>query len=279
MNQSFFPSQKSPLDSPDPDWRPYLHLFGSREAVHPEIGPCFICEGRYLVEEALKAAHSGDLRVLSVLTTPRFAPQFHGSLPDGTRFLVAEEASVNGLLGFQFHRGVLCCVQRPPEPSEECILSAKRLLVLPRLDNVDNLGQLLRTAAALGVEAVLTGKGPGPFDRRTVRVSMGAAWRIPVLQTDELFSWIQRWRAFEPSEVVGAALTNSAKGIQQWTPAPRTALVLGPEDKGLDGDWLALCDRLVVIPMARHMDSLNVAAAGAILMHWMMGPGATTQPE
>jgi tRNA G18 (ribose-2'-O)-methylase SpoU len=177
------------------------------------------------------------------------------------------------LLGFQFHRGVLCCVQRPPILAEARILQARRLIVLPRLDNVDNLGQLLRTAAALGMDAVAVGQGPSPFERRSIRVSMGAAWRIPVLSSEDLPTLVARWKAYDPataSEVVGAALVEGAQVASHWQPTPRTALVLGPEDKGLDPSWLGRCDQHVVIPMARGMDSLNVAAAGAILMFRMM---------
>ncbi|HNX31193.1 MAG TPA: RNA methyltransferase [Holophaga sp.] len=270
------PGTSLPLPAPDPldpDFQPYAGLYGSREAEHPSAGPCFICEGRYLVREALRDGRSGALTVLSVLTGPRLAGEWLPLLPPGTRLLVAEDAFLERLLGFQFHRGILCCVQRPPAPEEARILRARRLVVLPRLDNVDNLGQLLRTAAALGLEAVAVGQGPSPYERRTVRVSMGAAWRIPVLVPGDLPGLVARWRDFEPaipSEVVGAALVEGALPAAQWAPAPRTALVLGPEDRGLDPGWLDRCDRHVVIPMAKDMDSLNVAAAGAILMFRLM---------
>jgi tRNA G18 (ribose-2'-O)-methylase SpoU len=255
----------------EPDYHPYLDLYGSKEACHPLAGPCFICEGRYLVAEACKAARDGNLRILSILASPRQAQEWAALAPAGTRLLVAEDAFLEALLGFRFHRGVLCCVQRPPLPDAADILAARRLLVLPRLDNVDNLGQLLRTAAALGLDAVALGRGPSPFDRRTIRVSMGAAWRLPVLTSEDLPGLLARWRAHAgSSEVVGAALVDGALPLASWRPISRTALVLGPEDKGLEPSWLGHCDRTVVIPMARAMDSLNVAAAGAILMARMM---------
>jgi tRNA G18 (ribose-2'-O)-methylase SpoU len=262
-----------PLPALDPDFQPYADLYGSKEALHPVAGPCFICEGRYLVSEALKAGRQGGLQVLSVLTSARQAQEWEGALPAGTRLLIAEDTFLEELLGFSFHRGVLCCVRRPSTPEEACLLQARRLLVLPRLDNVDNLGQLLRTAVALGLDAVAVGQGPSPFERRTIRVSMGAAWRIPILATTNLFTLLARWQTFDPalpSEVVGAALVEGAQAAGLWKPAPRTALVLGPEDRGLDPPWLARCDRHVVIPMAKGMDSLNVAAAGAILMFRLM---------
>ena len=264
-------------DPLDPEFQPYANLYGAKEAVHPSAGPCFICEGRYLVREALASGREGKLDVLSVLTSPAQADVWRSLLPVGTRLLVAEASFLEGLLGFQFHRGVLCCARQPQPPGEAGLLGADRLLVLPRLDNVDNLGQLLRTAAALGVEAVAVGQGPGPFERRTVRVSMGAAWRIPVSVNQDLPDLLGRWKAWDPTrpaEVVGAALVPDALPAHLWRPTLRTALVLGPEDRGLDADWLAACDRHVVIPMANAMDSLNVAAAGAILMFRMTAPGA-----
>lgn len=253
-----------------PEFQPYLGLHGSRNATHPTVGACFICEGRYLVDEALKAHRAGHLRVLSVLGTPQVLETLQDQLDDSIHRLTADKGDMEALLGFAFHRGILACVAQPPEPSEDRLLAARRLVVLPRLDNVDNLGQLLRTSAALGMDAILVGQGPGPFERRTVRVSMGAAWRIPVIQREDPAPLLGRWRQAHPAaEIVGAALRDDALDARRWMPAERTALVLGPEDRGLDERWLALCDRVVRIAMANAMDSLNVAAAGAILMHRM----------
>jgi tRNA G18 (ribose-2'-O)-methylase SpoU len=147
--------------------------------------------------------------------------------------------------------------------------------VLPRLFDSENLGLLLRSAAALGLDGVLAGPGPGQWNRRTVRVSMGAVWRIPVWRAEDPWALLADWKRAEPgSEVVAAALVPGAEDARTWRPAFRCALVMGPEDTGLDPDQLDRCDRAVAIPMASGMDSLNVAAAGAILMFRMQeGPG------
>jgi tRNA G18 (ribose-2'-O)-methylase SpoU len=252
----------------DPELAPYRQLHGARLLSHPVTGPCFLCEGRFLVEEALAAARLGHLRVISVLATPTLAAAMAETLPPGVRLLVAEKATLHDLAGFSFHRGLLACVALPPEPPESVMLEARRLLVLPRLDDQENLGLLLRSAAALGLDAVLLGGGPNPFDRRVVRVSMGAVWKLPVFQREEPWDLLERWRK-DGSEVVGAALGPASQDARSWQVAARTALVLGPEGPGLDSDCLSRCDRLVSIPMARGVDSLNVAAAGAILM-WRM---------
>ena len=99
-------------------------------------------------------------------------------------------------------------------------------------------------------------------------------WRIPVWRVEDPQARLADWGAAEPgSEVVAAALTETAEDARLWRPASRCALVMGPEDTGLEAAQLARCDRAVAIAMASGMDSLNVAAAGAILMYAMVQGG------
>lgn len=252
------------MSLPDhPDAQPFRALFGAGTTLHPLHGPCFVCEGRFLVVEALAAHRAGHLAVRAVLGTPGALATL--DLPAGLPALAASAEAISELAGFAFNRGLLCAVSVPPSPDPGMLAEARRILVLPRVDQVDNLGLLLRSAAALGLDGAILGKGPGIFDRRTVRVSMGAAWKLPVWRNETPEGLLMDWKALG-GEVVGAALTPAALDARQWVPAPRAALVLGPEGDGLNAAWLARCDRTVRIPMARGMDSLNVAAAGAILM-------------
>ncbi len=251
-------------------WDPYrdLRFAGTRE--HPEHGTCFIAEGRILVEDLLAAARAGRMKVISVAAMTTAAEGIRDRLPPGTELLTAEPAALSDMAGFPFHRGLMACAQVPPPPPAAAMREARRLLVLPRLYDSENLGLLLRSAAALGLDGVLAGPGPGQWTRRTVRVSMGAVWRIPVWRVEDPWSLLAEWKAKEPgSEIVAAALTPGAEDARTWRPASRCALVMGPEDTGLNEDQLAHCDRAVAIPMASGMDSLNVAAAGAILMFRM----------
>ncbi|GLH68704.1 rRNA methyltransferase [Geothrix rubra] len=255
-------------------WTPYrdLRFAGTRE--HPEHGPCFIAEGRILVEDLLASAARGGPRIVSVAATTAAAKALAGRLPEGTELLTAEPAALSDLAGFPFHRGLMACAVVPPSPPREALRAARRLLVLPRLYDSENLGLLLRSAAALGLDGVLAGPGPGLWSRRTVRVSMGAVWRVPVWREEDPWPALSGWRAAGPdSEIVAAALVPGAEDARAWTPASRCALVMGSEDTGLDPAQLAHCDRAVAIPMASGMDSLNVAAAGAILMFRMGDPG------
>ncbi|WP_243320842.1 RNA methyltransferase [Geothrix sp. SG200] len=252
-------------------WEPYRDLRFASTREHPVHGSCFIAEGRILVEDLLSAGRAGRLQVVSVAATTTAAEAARALLPEGTELLVAEPEALSELAGFSFHRGLMALAKVPPPPPISMLLSARRLLVLPRLYDGENLGLLLRSAAALGLDGVLAGPGPGLWSRRTVRVSMGAVWRIPVWRVEDPWSLLADWRLAEGgSEVVAAALTPTAEDARRWQPGRRCALVMGPEDTGLDPDQLARCDRAVVIRMASGMDSLNVAAAGAILMFRMV---------
>ncbi|MFN8010022.1 MAG: RNA methyltransferase [Holophagaceae bacterium] len=251
----------------DPRLQPYQDLRAAGPREVPGQGACFLCEGRLLVEQALAGAAAGRLRLVSVLATPAAAEGLAERLPAGADLVRMEPSALSALVGFEFHRGLLACVAVPPEPPERKLRLCRRLLVLPRLQDAENLGLLVRSAAALGMDGVLAGPGPDLWSRRTVRVSMGAAWKVPVWQKADPAEWVEAWREEPGSEVVAAHPGAGSVAVRDWVPSPRVALVLGQEGPGLDEAWLARCDRRVRIPMRGGVDSLNVAAAGAILMH------------
>lgn len=229
-----------------------------------------ICEGNHLVDLALQEAAKGGLQVRSVLVSAARRGDWQDRIPAGTEFLVLAEADLHALLGYSFHRGVLACVDPPAERPEGDLAACERLLVLPRLDQETNLGLLLRSGAALGMDGVLVGPGVSIWARRTIRTSMGGVFRIPVWQRPDPAPLLAAWRAVG-GETVAAAVGLGCDDARHWRPESRTALVLGAEDHGLDAAWLARADRCVRIPMRREMDSLNVAAAGAILMERLCG--------
>lgn len=229
-----------------------------------------ICEGAYLVETALQEAMAGRVRLHSILVSESRRLDWAGRVPPGTDFLSLADSDLQALLGFAFHRGVLACVEPPAERPIAELVACQRLLVLPRIDQEENLGLLLRSAAALGMDGVLLGGGVSLWSRRTLRTSMGGAFRIPVWQREDPAELLHTWQS-AGGETVAAALGAGCEDARHWKPHPRTALMLGPEDRGLEDAWLARAQRRVSIPMARGMDSLNVAASGAILMERMCG--------
>jgi len=256
------------MSLPDP-WPLFQDLRFAGQRVHPAHGPCFVAEGRILVEDLLAWGRAGRLDVVAVLAEAGSAEAVRPLLPPGAELLVATRPELEALAGFPFHRGLLAAARVPAEPSEAALRATRRLLVLPAMADVENLGQLLRTAAALGLDGALLGPGPDPFSRRAVRVSMGTSWKLPLWRREDPWAALAAWKG-EDGERVAAALTPLSLAAGAWRPAPRTALVLGPEGPGLAPEALARCERTVRIPMAEGVDSLNVAAAGAILMHRLM---------
>jgi len=253
-------------------WPLFKDLRFAGPRPHPRHGPCFVAEGRILVEDLLAWGRAGKVRVVAVLAEAGLADGVAPLLPEGTELLASSRDEVEALAGFPFHRGLLAAAVVPARPGLDRLRACRRLLALPAVADAQNLGQLLRTAAALGLDGALLGPGPDPFSRRSVRVSMGAAWKLPLWRVEDVWAPLAAWRE-EGGEVAAGALGERAVPLDHWSPGPRTALVLGPEGPGLSGAALARCDQLVRIPMAEGVDSLNVAAAGAILMHWLTAGG------
>ena len=250
-------------------WPLFKDLRFAGQRAHPEHGPCFVAGGRILVEDLLAWGRAGKVKVVAVLAETGQADAVRPQLPKGTALLIATKSELEALAGFPFHRGLMAAAQVPSQSSETLFQACRRLLVLPSIADAENLGQLLRTAAALGLDGALLGPGPDPFSRRTVRVSMGTVWKLPLWRVEDVWTSLEAWKV-EGGEIVAAALTPESVPVQQWTPTPRTALVLGPEGPGLTAEDLARSDQAVRISMAGGVDSLNVAAAGAILMHWLV---------
>ena len=175
------------------------------------------------------------------------------------------------LVGFRLTRGVLCAMRRRPEPTpEEACTEARLVVVLEDVMNPTNVGAIFRSAAALGMDAVLlTAACADPLYRRAVRVSMGNVFLLPWTHVGG--DWSARLHALGFKT---AAMTLSDESISVADPRlaaePRLAVVLGTEGDGLAPRTIAACDYTVRIPMARGVDSLNVAAASAVAF-WELG--------
>ena len=181
-------------------------------------------------------------------------------------------AVLTELTGFPLTRGVLCAMRRRPLPSPEAVLNgARRIAVLEDIMNPTNVGAIFRSAAALGMDAVLlTPSCSDPLYRRAVRVSMGTVFQIPWTHIGEaLTDWphpgLERLRALG-FKTAAMALREDSVSIDD--PAlmaeEKLAVVLGTEGEGLADGTIADCDYTVRIPMSHGVDSLNVAAASAV---------------
>ena len=184
----------------------------------------------------------------------------------------AEHELLTQLTGFTLTRGVLCAMRRPRQPSvEEVCRSARRVAVLEGIVDHTNVGAIFRSAAALGIDAVLvTPTCCDPLYRRAVRVSMGTVFQVPWARIgEEAADWpargIERLHALG-FRTAAMALTDDSVSIEDAALAAeeRLAIVLGTEGDGLSPRTVAACDYTVKIPMAHGVDSLNVAAASAV---------------
>ena len=176
------------------------------------------------------------------------------------------------LTGYQLTRGMLCAMRRPELPRAEDILrNARRVAVLEDVMNPTNLGAIFRSAAALGMDAVLlTPACSNPLYRRSARVSMGTVFQVPWTYLDK--DWITQLREMG-FKTCAMALRDDSYSVDD--PALRQveklAVVLGTEGDGLADFTIANCDYTVKIPMYHGVDSLNVAAASAVAF-WELRP-------
>lgn len=182
-------------------------------------------------------------------------------------------AVLTQLTGFHLTRGMLCAMRRPALPTvEQVCRGAHRIAVLENVMNPTNIGAIFRSAAALGIDALLlTDEGSDPLYRRAIRVSMGTVFQMPWAYFPAGTAWTETLRALGFSTAAMALRTDS---LRLDDPALRAceklAIVLGTEGDGLAPGTIADCDYTVMIPMAHGVDSLNVAAASAVAF-WELG--------
>ena len=177
-----------------------------------------------------------------------------------------ERALLASLTGYTLTRGVLCAMRRPSAPSPaELLSSGKRICVIYDICDTTNIGAIFRTAAALGFDGVLLSREScDPFNRRSIRVSMGAVFQIPWCFVDDVLGSLKN----SGFKSVSMALSSESVFLQDFLVEPdgRYAIILGSEGYGLPQRIIENSDVVVKIPMHHGVDSLNVGAAAAITM-------------
>lgn len=233
----------------------------------PEEG-LFIAESPIVIERALDAG----CRPVSFLMETKHAFGKGAGLIErcgDTPVFTAGFDVLSKLTGFHLTRGMLCAMRRPkPAAAEELCRGAKRIAVLENVMNPTNIGAIFRSAAALGMDAVLlTDAGSDPLYRRAVRVSMGTVFQVPWTYIDG-DGWVERLRDMGFKTAALALRNDTVKLNDEGLAAEeKLAVVLGTEGDGLAPETAAECDYTVRIPMANGVDSLNVAAAAAIAFY------------
>ena len=174
------------------------------------------------------------------------------------------------LTGFHLTRGMLCCMLRPALPALSTLCAAsRRVAVLENVMNPTNIGAIFRSAAALGMDAVLiTAAGSDPLYRRAARVSMGTVFQVPWTYLPEDADWQDVLHSYG-FKTAAMALRDDSLSIAdpRLREVEKLAIVLGTEGDGLASETIAACDYTVKIPMSHGVDSLNVAAASAVAFY------------
>lgn len=263
----------------------------------------FIAESRNVIERALNAGlkpfalisekrwlepHRDLFERIEALEQPGTAPaghasisRGHASIPHGHDLIpygnasipqfIGSHADIEQLTNFKRTVGPIAAFHRPALPSPEALLQhARRVAILEDITNFTNIGAIFRSAAALGIDAVLVTPGcHDPFYRRAARVSMGTVFQVPWTRIGTDHSWASEGVALLHEagfQVAALALNDDSISLKdpRIAEADKLALVLGTEGDGLATQTIAACDYTVRIPMAHEVDSLNVAAASAV---------------
>lgn len=233
------------------------------------LNALFIAESPLVIGRALDAGCVPVSFLMEKKHVEGKAGEILARCPDVPVF-VSELEVLTQLTGFHLTRGMLCAMRRPLLPAaEEVCRSAQRIAVLENVMNPTNLGAIFRSAAALGMQAVLlTSAGSDPLYRRALRVSMGTVFQVPWSYLPENDAWTERLHRLGFKTVAMALREDSLHIADPRLQAePKLAVVLGTEGDGLASDTIAACDYTVRIPMTHNVDSLNVAAASAVAFY------------
>ena len=248
--------------------QPGIDVYGAlteaqlRNRLDPERG-IFIAESPKVIAVALDAGYEP----LSLLCERRHidGDAAHiiarcGDIPIYT----GERPLLASLTGYTLTRGVLCAMRRPaPPPVGDVCRAMRRIVVIDGVVDTTNIGAIFRSAAALGIGAVLlTPTSCDPLNRRAVRVSMGSVFLVPWTWLDQPISTLGELGF----KTVAMALSDQSVPIDDPTlcAEPRLAIVMGAEGDGLPADTISQADYVARIPMQHGVDSLNVAAAAAV---------------
>lgn len=286
----------------DPRLDDYLRMTDVRlrSTLEVERG-LFMAESYNVIERALEAGCVPRSFLMSEKWLERFAPQFErfGEVP----VFVGEEALLEELTGFHLHRGALAAMQRPAMPAVEDVLAGartvaaledivdhtnvcgselrepssqasgsqrrSRIAILDGLVDHTNVGACFRSAAAMGVDAVLvTPTCADPLYRRAIRVSMGTVFQVPWTRIDHWPSGVDQLKA-AGYVVAGMTLGEGSITLDDLVDEDHQnlALVFGTEGHGLSAQTEKVLDRRVTIPMMGGVDSLNVAASSAVAFY------------
>lgn len=246
---------------------PYATLRQHEE--HRSAG-IFVAEGAMVVRRLLES-HFG---IVSVLLPPKRLAEFEPLIrarAEQVTVYVMEIAELEKLTGFPFFQGVLAVGKIPQTHTLDSILATTPrphfFVAFDGLGNAENIGLIVRSSAAFGAQALIVGESSGsPFLRRAVRNSMGAIFKLPIVETDKLIASLTVLRE-RHVRIIAAHPRPDTRKIYEANFATDCCLLFGSEGSGVSAEVLAACDETVTIPMSNDVDSLNVGTAAAVFLY------------
>lgn len=234
-----------------------------RNRLDPSRG-IFIAESPKVIRVALEAGYEP----LSLLCEDKHIQGDAADIVDvlqqrGAEIYTGHRDILASLTGYTLTRGVLCAMRRPVERAlEEVLRDARRVVVIDGVVDATNIGAIFRSAAALGIDAVLvTHTSCDPWNRRAIRVSMGSVFLVP-------WTWLNDYSQLKALGFSTCAMALEDRSIGIDDPIlhaqERLAIIMGTEGEGLPSETIQAADYVVKIPMAHGVDSLNVAAAASV---------------
>lgn len=245
-----------------------------RKKLEPELG-LYLAESEKVIRRALAAGHRPRSFLMGKRWLTDLADLVDRAEADGVPVYVADAAVIEAMTGFHLHRGALASMHRPTLLEPEALLhNARRVVILEDIVDHSNVGAVFRSAAALGVDAVLiTPRCADPLYRRAVRVSMGTVFQVPWTRLD---SWPEGLKVLQDNgfTVAAFALGDGAVDLDNLAahPPDRLAMIFGTEGGGLTRLAVKGADMVVKIPMSGGVDSLNIAAASAVAIWALRRP-------
>lgn len=258
------------LDAPGVEVFASLTEAQLRNRLDPSRG-IFIAESPKVIKVALDAGYTPLAFLCERRHIEGDAAPLIAAAPDVPVYIGSREL-LQSLTGYALTRGVLCAMRRPvPATVDSIVVGARRIAIIDSVVDTTNIGAIFRSAAALGMDAVLlTATSCDPLNRRAVRVSMGSVFLVPWtwIPAGEDASYVRRFGF----KTVAMALRNDSITIDSpvLRAEPALAIILGTEGDGLADTVIANADYTVKIPMSHGVDSLNVAAASAVAF-WELG--------
>jgi tRNA G18 (ribose-2'-O)-methylase SpoU len=277
------PTRIFPIDSMD-DHRvaPFRDLKDRELAA---MGDFFIAEG---LNTSLRLMRSSYQTVSVLLSQARLA-QIEPQVPPGVPVYVGSNQTLESVIGFKFHSGLLALGRRKstfslgdlfaqihavqPHALPAPTTASQTIVVCPDISNVDNAGAIIRIAAAFGAQALIFGETAcDPFWRRSIRVSMGNVFSLPIYQSKNIRHDLLTLKSQHAYELVGTVLDPDATPLTAYQTPPRVALLLGNEAQGLGPRERAILDTRLTIPMHHNTDSLNISTAAAVFLYELTKP-------